>query len=933
MFKTYISVLLLFTVLSGNSQTKLDSMRQVADTLQSDSLRIITYLRLTIEYKRVNYDSALKYAEKAQKDSRIINSESLLVRAKYRTATVFISQGQMDWAKAELDTVVSLSRLLNDSTNLLLAKVEIGRLFQKNSAFDSAAKVFFEAMAIAKKTDNKNAEARIQNYVAGIYNNQMQFELSIKYYKKALDLVYELNFKPGISAILTNLGDTYLSIKEYDSAIIYQREAIKIKRDIGDKLGMGRVYNNLGNVYISLSTAANLDSGLYCYTKALQIAEEIQDRNSKAIALYGLVRVHFMKGNHEHAKQVGEVLVEEAESLKNLPLASRSYGYLSLIYAALGDPMKSISYREKSNSLADSLLNNERTKLTQELEAKYQNETKQKAIELLKAENNFNELTIIKRQNERNGLILLALVILLILGLLFKQYRIKQATNRQLRELDQIKSTFFENLSHEFRTPLSLIIGPLKDRMNKDISEEDRVLLGSVLNSAKNLDELIKQLLDLAKLEKSKYHLHPVPTEASRFFRVIAASYESLANMKGISFHVEVPDEELWLSFDPDLIKKVCNNLLSNAFRFAPDAGEVTFEVKYRNRLVIQVSDNGPGIPPKDQSRIFDRFYQVDGPKATGSGIGLALTKELVLEAKGNISLNSSSGKGACFEISLPLHAATPSISTEHEVTQKLKPEQLTDEQNSSDEKQNLLIIEDNADLLAYLTGLFKDQFNVYAASNGQEGINLAIETIPDLVISDIMMAGTNGLEACLKLKNDEKTDHIPVVLLTARSDQKTKLDGIQHGADAYIVKPFEPEELRASVNNLIALRQKLREKYSGNEKSRPQTPLKHPFVNKCEAIVQENLSKDSFDINDFTREIGMSRMQLHRKLTALTGFSTTAFVRHHRLNHAKLLLEKGGSVSQVAYSVGFSSLPYFTKSFKEKYGIVPSAVKKGKLQ
>ncbi|MEQ9402858.1 MAG: response regulator [Cyclobacteriaceae bacterium] len=906
----------------GYAQSKLDSLKLVTGSLQSDSLRILTYLRLTVDYNRINYDSALVYASKAQDLSRQINSNSLLARSKYRMATVFISQGQVEKAKTELDTVVALSQLQKDTATLLSAQVGLGRLFEKISAYDSAVKVFFEAVVLAEKIGDKNAEARIKNYLASIYNYQSQFDLSIKYYREALVLVRELNFKPGISAILTNLGDNYLSINEYDSALIYQRQALKLKQETNDKLGVGRVYNNLGNIYISTSPLFNLDSGFYCYSRSLNISEEMQDRNLKAQSLYGLIRVYFMKDQYQKARTIGEELIVEAESIQDLPLATRSYGYLSLVSAALGDPMKSISYRERSNALADSLLNSERIKLTQELEAKYQNEAQKKTIEL-------QELQISKRQNERNGLIILAAVVLLVLGLLISRYRIKQAANKQLRELDRIKSTFFENLSHEFRTPLSLIIAPLKDRMNKDISDEDRTLLRSVINSAENLDELIKQLLDLARLEKSNYQLSPKPVEASAFFRVLTASYQSLAEMKQISFSVILPDQELWLSFDPDLIKKVCNNLLSNAFKFTPDKGEVTFEVQFYSQLVIRVSDSGSGIPSDEQNRIFDRFYQVEGPQASGSGIGLALTKELVLQAGGEISLNSPYSHGTCFKVTLPLQKVAPSTAEEYVIPQKLESEQVNGEVAFSADKQNLLVIEDNADLRSYLTGLFQDQFNVYTATNGQEGINIAIESIPDIVVSDIMMDGMNGLEVCKTLKSDEKTDHIPVILLTARSDQQTKLDGIQYGADAYIIKPFEPEELRVTSTNLIATRRKLREKYSGDEKSSNEAPAKLPFVIKCEAVVQKNLSNDTFDIDDFTREIGMSRMQLHRKLTALTGFSATAFVRHYRLNQAKMLLEKGEPVSQVAYAVGFASLPYFTKSFKEKYGFVPSEVVK----
>ncbi len=667
----------------------------------------------------------------------------------------------------------------------------------------------------------------------------------------------------------------------------------------------------------------NLDSGLFYYQKGFEIANEVNNRSLKALSLYGFVRINFMKGDHVEAILKGEDLINEVEFLQDLPLAIRGYDYLSLTYAANGDPVKSISYREKSNTLADSLLNTERIKLTQELEAKYQNKAQQKTIEL-------QELQIAKNQNERNGLIILAFVILLILVLIVNQYRIKQKTNQQLRELDRIKSTFFENISHEFRTPLSLILAPIKDRMNRRLEKEDEVLFQTVIKNAENLDDLIKELLDLAKLEKGKYSLQVVPVEASGLFKVITASYESLAIVKRITFEIDIPEEKKWLELDKELIRKICNNLLSNAFKFTPSGGNIQFKVTFGATLEINISDNGPGIPTKDREHIFDRFYQLEGPHATGTGIGLALTKELVGAAGGNIELESNSDQGACFSISLPAKSTEPDLVVDSVFTPEKDGIPMEHFSEFSDKKQNLLIIEDNEDLRNYVSKIFNEEFNVYVGTNGIEGVTIACETIPDLIISDIMMEEMDGLEVCKQLKGDDRTDHIPIILLTAKADQPTKLRGLDEGADAYILKPFESEELKVTVNKLITQRQKLRDKYlSINNNDVALVSPAQPFISKCEHIVEEHLSEDTFSADDFAKAAGMSRMQLHRKLTALTGFSTTAFVRHYRLGKAKLLLEKGELVSQTAYSVGFSSLPYFTKSFKEKYGFVPSELAK----
>lgn len=909
----FVLTLLALTICFGQSKHLEESQ---------DSLKVISYIELIIKFNRSNYDSALLYARKAQSLSKEIGSQELLARSKYRLATVYINQNQTDLANRELDSLIEICNQIGHQKILSYAKLEKGRLSQHISNYDQAAIYFFEALRLAEELDDKNTQARTKNYLATVYNYQSQFDLSIKYYKEALTLVSELNFNPGVSAITTNLGDTYLSLKKYDSAIIYQQRALKIKKELGDMLGTGRVYNNLGNIFISPSPLQNLDSGLFYYQKGFEIANEVNNRSLKALCLDGFVIINFMKGNHSVAILKGEDLINEVELLQDLPLAIRGYDYLSLAYAANGDIAKSISYRERRNTLADSLLNSERIKLTQELEAKYQNEAQQKTIEL-------QELQIAKNQNERNGLIILAFVILLILVLIINQYRIKQKTNQQLRELDRIKSTFFENLSHEFRTPLSLILAPIKDRMNQPLTKEDEVLYKTVIQNAENLDDLINELLDLAKLEKGNYDLQSAPAEASELFKVITASYESLATVKQISYETDIPDKKKWLELDKDLLRKICNNLLSNAFKFTPSGGKILFKVSFDATLEINVSDNGPGIPSKDRKHIFDRFYQVGGPHANGTGIGLALTKELVGAAGGNIELEDNTAKGASFIISMPVKSVEPKHAVDSVFTPEKNGLPIAHTPTFSDEKLTLLIIEDNEDLRNYVSKIFEGEFNICVGANGIEGINIATETIPDLIISDIMMEEMDGLEVCKQLKGDERTDHIPIILLTARADQPTKLKGLSEGADAYILKPFESEELKVTGNNLIFQRQKLRDKYLSIAKSDTKVEDIHPFIAKCEQIIHEHLSNDTFSANDFAKALGMSRMQVHRKLKAITDLSATAFVRNYRLGAAKSLLEKGEPVSQVAYAVGFSNLPYFTKTFKEKYGLVPSELVK----
>jgi len=928
----FLFIMLLCLVgLSGESfaQSKLDSLKRETETIKSDSLKVQAYIGLILEYNRLNFDSALKYANKAEKLSKENGSKLLLARSKYRKATVYINSNQEELAQLEIDSTIQLSTLAGDSIILLSAKIDQGKLRQNNSDYDQAVIDFFDALLLAEKLDNKNAQARIKNYLASIYHHQLQYDLSIRYYKKALKLVRELNFKPGISAVLTNLGESYLSVKNYDSALSYQRQALEIKKELEDKLGMGRVYNNLANVFI-YSKSFDLDSGLFYFNKGLQIGREMKDSQQNALSLYGLLRAYYIEGNLDKAKPIAEELLSTLDSLQDLSLASDSYDHISLLYASLGNMNKALQFRTMRNVLLDSLLSDQRTKISQEIEAKYQNEQKAKEIALLESENQLQSLQIEKRENERNYLIAFAIVALILIGLVYNQYRIKQKANNKLRELDHIKTSFFENLSHEFRTPLSLIMVPIREKMAA-ADLKDKKVYQMILSNAEKLLNQINGLLDLAKLEAGGFKLNKSSVEINKFFNTVVASFSSYASSKSIAFYAKLPEEKQWLLMDSSVLSQLCNNLLSNAFKFTKEGGEVHFEVNYQaGMLTISVKDNGVGIAKDLQGRVFNRFEQLDQPSVfrQGTGIGLSLVKELTEVQGGSITLNSAPGEGSTFVLVLPVEEGLPQPEA---IAEEFKTVALVDNRTESDEnsyasnQRKILLIEDSVELRNYVSDLLTESYQVITASDGKDGLKQATDEVPDLVISDVMMPEMDGIEFCKRLGEQVETDHIPVILLSARADQQTKISGLRKGAIQYMTKPFEPEELKITIENIIHQQARLWEKYTNNENERITKSEVHPFIKKCEDIVHAHIDDSDFDMTQFAKEVGMSRMQLHRKLVSLTNMSSTAFIRYYRLNKAKELIASGEHVSQVAYAVGFSSLSYFSTSFKKQFGMSPS--------
>jgi signal transduction histidine kinase/ligand-binding sensor domain-containing protein/DNA-binding response OmpR family regulator len=552
--------------------------------------------------------------------------------------------------------------------------------------------------------------------------------------------------------------------------------------------------------------------------------------------------------------------------------------------------------------------------------------------------------------------------------------KMDEAVLKEKEETEKIKSRFFANISHEFRTPLTLILGPA-EKIISDTSDDIKKDANIIKRNSRRLLQLINQLLDLSKLESGKLKLEASKGNIVSFVKGVALSFESLAESKDITLKLLSEKDFIELYFDREKMMKILTNLLSNAFKFTPEEGTVTVSINSKppfhppfikggnegGSVEIKIKDTGIGIPQEEIPKLFDRFYQVDSSftkEHEGTGIGLALTKELVELHHGIISVESKiaeSGKKnpgwTEFTINLPLgrvhlkdeeiiqpKADQNSNETTNEMEVPIDEEEnlnsgtLADSDIVTDEtKTIILIVEDNYDMREYIKESLLEGYIVEEAVNGEQGVRIAEKIIPDLILSDLMMPKMDGNELVRILKNDEKTSHIPIILLTARSGQESKLEGLQTGADDYLTKPFDIKELQARIKNLISIRKKLQEKFSKGEYiTKPEDKrlrnIDEKFMNKVNEVIEKHLSEEEFSIEEFSNEAGMSRTQLHRKIKALAGKSPSQYVRTVRLGRAKkMIVEEKGNISEIAYSVGFSSPAYFTRCFKEEFGYPPS--------
>jgi DNA-binding response OmpR family regulator len=481
-----------------------------------------------------------------------------------------------------------------------------------------------------------------------------------------------------------------------------------------------------------------------------------------------------------------------------------------------------------------------------------------------------------------------------------------------------MKSRFFANISHEFRTPLTLILGPLKKLLAGDFPGDPKEQFRLMLRNGQRLLLLINQLLDLSKLDAGGMSLEARPQNLVSVVKYIVLSFSSLAERNHITLKFMAPNESIRVYLDRDKLEKITVNLLSNAFKFTPEGGEVEVAVAVGSEkqppitatasatefVQISVRDSGIGIPAERLPHIFDRFYQVDSShtrEQEGTGIGLALTKELVELHGGDIHVRSELGRGSTFVVRLPLgkeHLRENEIVKEipeaddgspDDVTRQIEFEETPDteaiagrEEETPTEKESpiILIVEDHRDMRTYIREMLDKDHRVIEAGDGAQGFEKAVDSIPDLIISDVMMPGMDGFELCHKLKTDERTSHIPVILLTARASGASKVEGLETGADDYITKPFDASELRARVKNLIEQRRKLRERFSREVTLQPGdiaiTSMDEQFLHRAIEVIEEHIADANFSLDEFTRKVGMSRMQLHRKLRALTDQSAT---------------------------------------------------------
>jgi signal transduction histidine kinase/DNA-binding response OmpR family regulator/Flp pilus assembly protein TadD len=968
MIKLFSTYLFLLIGASLTAQVNIDSLRGIwqDDTLH-DSTRFSAVRILAKEgYLRSQPDTALYYAQQYFDLAKRKGLNNEMASALFVRADALSFKGDYDIALDFYQRSLKGYKETGDKKHIADVLNEIGNVYRNQGEFVKALNYFQQCLRIEEEMGDRQSISNTLNGIGNIFTKLGDFEEAKGYYLKSLKIKKELGGEER-SIVLTsnNIGGIYSRLGDYDKAIEYCQSALTISKEIDFKMGIAISTYMLGFI--------SEDMGYYekakdYYKESLVINQEISRKRGIAGSHINIGEVEYLLKNYKEsiaACEKGYLIDLEMGTLKNQESSCRC---LYKGYKAINNTAKALEFHEKLAMIRDSLDTGETSKKILQMEFDRQ----LLADSIAQQEIAFAQEKKMEQQANVRRLLSLALLVAglaLLIGFAF--YRSKQKANVQLsklneeilsqksivenqkiklEEMDQVKSRFFTNISHEFRTPLTIISGMAGQIMDNPPAWAKKGGQMIKQNSA-NLLNLVNQILDLRKLEASELKLNLVQGDVVKYLRYLSQSYETYAQSKGLHLHFLSAVEKLVMDYDPEKLLRIYSNLLSNAVKYTPGNGNIYLHINRatKNRqpcLQLRVEDTGTGIDADKLPHIFDRFYQVDGSttrKGEGTGIGLALTKELVQLMNGSIDVKSTPGKGTTFTVLLPVtneslitEVLSPEVGlVEPPVTDKIISSPSKIEKSGADrqptaELPTLLIVEDNPDIRQFLVACLEYDYQLETATNGQEGIDLALDIVPDLIISDVMMPEKDGFELCETLKTDERTSHIPIILLTAKADMESKISGLKTGADAYLTKPFEPEELMVRLEKLFELRKKLQARYHSFEPESIPENKEEEFVQKIRQSVLANLSDDTFGIAQLCRAVALSRAQLHNKLKALTGQSTSIFIRSIRLHKAKELLESSDlNVSEVGYEVGFKNPSHFSSAYQEVFGTSPSKTRK----
>ncbi len=964
----------------------------LSDSLNYDTGRLNSLNLLGLYFWSISdYQKALNLYEQALDIAVSIGNSKGQSECLYYIGNVYREKG--DYAKTLQHHLKALDiqKNIGDSSGIARIYNSIGIVYRIQGDYPKALDYCQKSLRIKEQIGDKTELSTVYNNIGSVYYFQNNYPKTLEYYNKSLKISEESNDKIAIVTSYNNIGIVYFYQDDYEKALDFFQRALSIQEEIDDKTGKAISYINIGEIYVKQN---DYDNAWKFYSKGLELSIVLGIKSVEGWSNWGLGVISSKKQRINEAYTYTKKAYDIGEKTGEIELIQQSSEILSKIAASLGMFQEAYKFHKIYKVMSDSIQNKENTRKIIGLEYEYKYEKdkeeqeKREAVQLAKYQRQ-KFITII-------FIVSFSLMVVLVV-IVLRNYKRKQqdyktiseqkeeirsqneslqlwnkevsAQNKKinlqkkqleeqalkLKQLDEIKSRFFTNISHEFRTPLTLIIGPVEQLLLTVKDKNVKESLNLMLRNAQKLLELINQLLEISKIEKGNIKLKFQQVDIKNEIQYKVEMFSSLANEKKLDLNFKTDNSDFNGYIDKEKFDKIIMNLLSNSFKHTKK-GNISIDLRKSTepgKILITISDTGIGIKKEKLPYIFDRFYQVENHETkeiVGTGIGLSFTKELIKLYKGEITAQSEPGKGTQLIINLPVSldyyteneyelvtdkiTSPDSIITNTELTEK-QPE-TSNKECPDKNSETILVVEDHTDLRKFIAKNLSDCYRIIEASNGKEGIEKALKNLPDIIITDIMMPEVDGIELTKTLKFNENTSHIPIVMLTAKSSSESRIEGLETEADDYLTKPFNIKELQTRINNLVKIRKKLQEKYhrsiSVNPSEITTTSVDERFISKLLKIIEENMVNTDFSVEILCDLAGMSRANIHKKLKSLLNQSATEFINSIRLKRAaQLIKQNAGNISEIAYDVGFNNLSYFSRAFKNHFNITPREMMENK--
>lgn len=847
---------------------------------------------------------------------------------------------------------LQLAAQLGDTLEMIQALNNIGTNFRRMGILDEASTYHYKALMLCEQYSDRQSYTSKKNRVVslnGIGNIHLTLDnraAADSVFRLALAGEKELGSNLGQAINYANLGAIFEARGMTDSALAYYQYSMERNRAAKSNLGISLCHTYFGHIY---EKEGKWEEALREYRQAYDLMAGSRDRWHWLESCLALAGINISKGDLPMAKTYLQRAEETAEAIRSWEHMSEIHRLNYLCFEKQGNCRRALDAYILSRAYADSVRNTENMSHLQNLRVNYEKERNSREFMLVR------ENYEMERRSKNIFLIASLLVLVLMAvaaGFLYYAVRMKSRNQQVMRHMEKVRSSFFTNITHEFRTPLTVILGLSRQLQGEGLNGEERKdYLQNIIRQGNNLLRLVNQLLDISKVKSEVGEPDWRMGNIIAYASMIVENFQIYARQKCIDLHFAPAEMDITMDFVPGYVRKIVCNLLSNALKFTSKGGQIYITMaREKSKLAIRVADTGEGISADDLPHIFDTFYQGENRSGEmGTGIGLSLVKQMTESMGGKISVKSAVGEGSVFTVMLPLkhgesmwekwipEADTTELSLPPEKEQECLclPDAENETESNGGGTPSVLIVEDNASVSYYIAELLKKNYRLYYARNGAEGLEKAKEFMPDLLVTDLMMPEMDGYELCREVRSSAILNHIPIIVITAKCEEKDRIRLLEAGADAYLQKPFNAEELRIRINKLLEQRRLLREKYThalheGTEQSVELSSLDKDFLGRLTNIIYAQLSDSTLNSSSVADKMCMSKSQLNRKIRTITGYNTAAYILQMRMEKAKRMLASTDTpISDIAMKCGFEDASYFGRVFKQAFNITPSQYRK----